>query len=329
MGNALKMETQNDKEIVLKVESNGSVNRSLAAAFLRTLLYFDVFSYPLTREEIFNYSAWKNFDKSEGAQTLEKLLERHLINTHLGFYFLGDDFRKVNQRLAGNKLAVKRMKKARFFSGIIATFPFTRGVYISGSLSKGYMDKESDIDYFILTGPNRLWVCRTLLILFKKIFLLNSHRNFCINYLVDTESLEISERNIYTATEVALLLPMYNYRLFEEFLTANKWIKEYYPHFVQQNGYSVKGFPFLKKLVEKLFDNRFGDFLDDFFYRTTARFWQKKHGKAAVSKPDSELFWNKHVSQYNPRHFRLNVLKLFREKILEFEARTGFAVGEG
>ena len=329
MGSAIKEKMfENPKLEIISDTGSYTNNQPLAASFLRTLIYFDIFSYPLTRQEIFEYSSIKSFELQEGIITLEYLIEHRLISNYLGYYFIGNDWDKVAQRVAGNKMASKRMKNARFFSGIIASFPFTRGVYISGSLSKGYMDENSDIDYFILTSPNRLWLCRTLLILFKKIFLLNSHKNFCINYLVDTDNLEIKERNIYTATEVALLLPMYNYKLFKQFLKENSWVKEYYPNLKQNETLSVKGLPRLKKITEKMLDNRLGDKLDNFFFKTTSRYWENKHKKIDVTKPESELVWYKHVSQYNPRHFRLNVLNRFREKIIEFESQTGFAVGE-
>lgn len=329
MGSAIKEKMfDNPKLEIIRDTGTCIYNQPLAASFLRTLIYFDIFSYPLTRQEIFEYASLKDFSLQEGINTMEYLLEQQLIDSHLGYYFIENERDKVAKRVAGNKMAAKRMKSARFFSSIIASFPFTRGVYISGSLSKGYMDENSDIDYFILTSPNRLWLCRTLLILFKKIFLLNSHKNFCINYLIDTDHLEIKERDIYTATEVALLLPMYNFQLFEKFLNENSWVKECYPNYKQFKTLSVKGLPRVKKIAEKLLDNRFGDKMDNFFFKITSRFWETKHRKIDVTKPESELVWNKHVSKYNPRHFRLNVLDLFRKKILEFESLTGFVVGE-
>ena len=85
-------------------------------------------------------------------------------------------------------------------------FPFVRGVFLSGSISKGFMSESDDIDYFIITAPGRLWLTRTLLILFKKIFLFNSFRNFCLNYFIDSENLYIPEHNRYTATEIVFLI---------------------------------------------------------------------------------------------------------------------------
>lgn len=303
-------------------------NDKLASSFLRTLIYFDIFSYPLTKDEILNYSACENIKADDGLMTLQSLLKLGAVNFSSGYYFIGDIDEKISRREAGNKLAVKRMKKARLFSAIIASFPFTRGVFISGSLSKGYMDKNSDIDYFIITSPNRLWLSRTLLIMFKKFFLLNSHRNFCINYLVDTSSLEIKDRNIYTATEVALLLPMYNYGLYEQFIYENRWVRKYFPNHMQTKGNQVTGIPVVKKIFEIMFNNRFGDFLDHFFYKTTTKYWARKHGKEVIESPDSDLYFDKHISQYNPMHFRPAVLARYQVKVAEFEIRWGINLGE-
>ena len=83
------------------------------------------------------------------------------------------------------KVLVKAKAKARF----ISKFPFVAAVGVSGSLSKGYYDSDSDIDFFIITQHNRLWICRTLLMVYKKIFLLNSRKYFCPNYFISSEQL--------------------------------------------------------------------------------------------------------------------------------------------
>ena len=62
-------------------------------------------------------------------------------------------------------------QKALTVSRLISKFPYVEGVGISGSLSKGYYDDDGDIDFFIITSPKRLWIARTFLILYKKLFL--------------------------------------------------------------------------------------------------------------------------------------------------------------
>ena len=67
--------------------------------------------------------------------------------------------------------------------------PYVRGVFISGQLSRYIADQKSDIDYFIVTEPERLWIVRTLFVLFRRTFLLNNRKYFCTNYYVTTEKL--------------------------------------------------------------------------------------------------------------------------------------------
>jgi len=78
-------------------------------------------------------------------------------------------------------------------------------------------------------------VCRAFLTLYKKLVLGNSHRNFCLNYFIDSNNLEIPDKNIFTATEVAFLIPMYNYTLYENFICMNNWFRREFPNFKIRN----------------------------------------------------------------------------------------------
>lgn len=299
----------------------------LASTFLKTLTYFDIFFYPLSETEIYRFSELKNIDVNEGRQTLRYLLNKGIIGKKGNLYYLGTSENKTNRRIKGNKLAKKRMKQAFIYSRLIASFPFVRGVYISGSLSKGYMEAHSDIDYFIITEKNRLWLSRTFLILFKKIFLFNSHKNFCVNYFVDTESLKLKEQNVYTATEVAMLIPMYNNKLHQKFLIENQWYQNYYPNYIPPVTYEVKSLKLLKKVVEKILDNKFGNFLDNLLYRGTLWFWQNKHKVKDLNK-FSDILLSKKVSRYNPNNYQTNVLNKYHEKLETLEIKTGIIIGE-
>ena len=159
--------------------------------FLRALLYFDLFNYPLTADEVAKYSriAINFFDE----QSLENLVQRKIIYRFQNYYSIQNDPELVTRRMKGNALAEKKMKTARKVSWWLASFPFVKAVMLSGSISKGVMDEKSDIDYFIITEAKRLWIVRTAIAIFRRIFLLNSHKNLCTNYFIDTQSLEIDE----------------------------------------------------------------------------------------------------------------------------------------
>jgi hypothetical protein len=240
----------------------------LESSILRTLLYFDIFHHPLRAEEIRKYLRDGEVEEEAFSATLRSLQHRRLVSAGYDFYSVRPVDELAKRRLDGETRAVKAMKTARKYAGLMAAFPFVRGVFISGSLSKGTMSPEADIDYFIVTHPERLWLARTLLVGFKKIFLFNSRKYFCVNYFVTSDNLEIPDRNIFTATEAATLIPLYNNSLYESFLRSNKWIHAYYPHFSRNDGaWCIEERKHrVKRMLEAVFKDRFGNISMTFVY---------------------------------------------------------------
>src|SRR5262245_7809961 len=140
----------------------------LESKILRTLLYFDMFQHPMRLREIHHYLHGQAGDEEAFRRALDGLVEQGFVHARQGFYALRKIEHLSKRRVEGERQAARALKTARKYSSIIASFPFVRGVCISGSLSKGYMDSHTDIDYFIITQPGRLWLSRTLLVLFKK-----------------------------------------------------------------------------------------------------------------------------------------------------------------
>lgn len=290
---------------------------------LNTLLYFDIFKYPLTKDEIQKYCHCKIYSPKEINEGLEFLVAKKFVNYSSGFYFVNNDYAIVERRINGNLLAEKFNSIAKKYSQIISKFPFVRAVFISGSLSKGYMDKESDIDYFIITAPGRLWLSRTLLVLFKKIFLLNSHKHFCVNYFIDETNLEIPDKNIFTATELLTLIPMINQELFAKFLKENTWTNNFLPNLHPLNNKitDVKRRLTFKLYLEKLFSGSIGNKLDDLCLRITLKYWKKKFTHFSKQDFKNALRSKKNVSKHHPNKFQEKVLALYEEKIKQFEKK--------
>ena len=85
-------------------------------------------------------------------------------------------------------------------------------------------DNRGDVDYFIITKNNRLWLCRANC---EKIFLFNSRKFFCVNFFLGS-SLLIDENNIFTATEIFTLQPVFNKELYCKLIEINSWVEDYY-----------------------------------------------------------------------------------------------------
>ena len=77
-----------------------------------------------------------------------------------------------------------------------------------------------------------------------------------MNYYVDENGLEIKEKNIYTATEIATLLPLRGSKSFEELFLCNSWSKFFLPNHTMKISYTKETETgVLKKTVEWLLNN--------------------------------------------------------------------------
>ena len=99
-------------------------------------MYFSIFRYPLTLEEIHSYT--NNASVNETINELETLISDDIISKIDSFYVYNKDFDSVTKRLKGNIQAQKVLSIAKKRAKYIAKFPFVMAVGVSGSLSKGY-----------------------------------------------------------------------------------------------------------------------------------------------------------------------------------------------
>ena len=202
-------------------------------------------------------------------------------------------------------------KRAR----LIAKFPFVEGVGVSGSLSKGYFDRDSDIDFFVVTTPGKVWVSRTLLMLYKKIFLLNSRRYFCINYFISSAHLEVQEKNRFTATEIRTLIPFQGRRALEAFYEHNIWVKGIFANFAP-DLHAIPDIqkPMISKAAEYALDNRMGKGLDSAFRNLTLKFWRIKFRRMPDPEFKIALKSTESVSKHHPLNFQKRVIVALNEK---------------
>jgi len=285
---------------------------------LATLAYFDMFNYPLTSAETYLFLKSRH-DQQVFNEALKCLVLDGSIFRFSKFYSLKNDHHLIVRRVNGNKKASELIKIAGIVSNWLIKFPFVRGIAISGSLSKNFADEHSDIDLFIITAKNRLWIARTFMHAFKKLtFLVNKQDYFCMNYYIDEQRLEIVEKTIYTAVEVVTLIPLQGDTIFEKFYAANSWTQRYLPNKIMRLS-SAKRVreSYFKRLVELLFNNAAGNVLDSMLMRITAGRWNKKtianrmDAKGVVMAMDI----NKHYAKPDPEKFQHKLLKQYERKI--------------
>ncbi len=286
-------------------------------SIIKALAYFNIFNYPLKRDEIYNFLD-TNCDKNSFEKTIQSLCDDGIIYRIDEFYSLHKNSSLAERRRSGNRRAAEQLKIAGKVSRFLYRFPFVKGIAVSGSLSKNYADKNSDIDFFIITTANRLWLARTGMHLFKKLTFLTGRQHwFCMNYYIDEQALEIKEKNIFTAVEVMTVLPLHGNGMFNNFFSANKWVRTFFPVYQPRiNAAEEKRNGFFKSFTEKIFDNSIGDKLNGLLMNITVKRWKKKAEKQLRSYSGElmGLDGGRHYAKPDPANFQKKILHRYEKE---------------
>lgn len=292
---------------------------------LRQLLYYDIFDHLLSEKELVRDCALTE----QVSICLEEMLAQKQVFEMDGFFAVRNDKSLVEKRKKGEENTRKSMPRARKMARLISQFPFVRAVALSGSISKGYMDSFKDVDYFIITKPNRLWLSRTMLVFYKKVFLLNSFRFFCLNYFIDENNLEITDQNIFTATELNTLIPIYGFELTRDFQQSNNWVKDYYGSFRKNEMQEEKPYScFIKRTSEFLLSNFLGNWLDLFVMRLTVKYWKRKYRGSKSYLFESSFRFRRDEAKYHPGNFQELILKKYHDNVKMYEEKLQISLND-
>lgn len=292
---------------------------ALRSYILKTLKYYHVFRHPLYADEIHSFLQIEA-PRSELQHMLDDMVrDEHIFYAH-NMYSLENSSQIFLKRLIGADMAAEKMIEARRCATIIAAFPFVKGVCVSGSLSKGYADEKSDIDFFIITGRKRLWISRTLLHIFKKFtFIVNRQHSFCMNYFIDESRLCLEEKNLFTATELATLVPVFDSGLHKVLIDNNiDWIKEHFPNIglpiAEHRAFSSA--KSIKKPIEWLLNMLWPERLNQALMLLTDKLWRLKWQRKNYPMEDYELAMKTkwYVSKQHPLNYQKKVLRLNNEE---------------
>ena len=204
--------------------------QTVQIAILRTIAYADLFDYPLTLDQVHRYLVNVTALPATVHSALhsEWLVPRRLTCAH-GFYCLAGREAIIQTRLRRAEISARLWPKARRYGLSIASLPFVRMVAITGTLAVNNVEADADIDYFIVTTPRRVWLARSLAIALV-------HRGrlegieICPNYVISTDALDQFDRSLFSAHELAQMVPLYGLDLYQRLIHTNRWAKAYLPN---------------------------------------------------------------------------------------------------
>jgi hypothetical protein len=225
-------------------------------AVLKTLIYSDIFDYPLKAWEIHKWLIGKKASLREVENTLKRLEKKEKISSKGGYYFLPKRDSLVKKRRERQLSSTSLLRKLGLILRLLKWVPFIKLIGLSGSLSLENAKKGDDIDLFIIIQRGRLWACRLLLFLLVNFLGVGRRRaekslmvggKICINILLEEPSLGQDDGNIYIAHEVLQMIPLFQRdHIYTSYLLENSWAFDYLPNWT--TGLSVGSQDKAKKL---------------------------------------------------------------------------------
>lgn len=241
----------------------------IEAAILQTILYADVFNFPLTIAEIHHFFIHHEpISEAEIRRTLATSTRLQGC-LHITNEYIARTGREDLIALRQTRCAVSRelWPLAIAYGRWLARLPFVRMVALTGALAMhNARHHRDDLDYLLVTRPGRVWLARAFSILLVRLARLRGVE-VCPNYVLAETHLEQQRRDIFIAHEVAQMVPLYGRAVYERMRERNTWVIGYLPNaagvFHHENEQPIGRFGAgLKWLLEALLGGRLGDALE-------------------------------------------------------------------
>jgi len=253
----------------------------LARAILQTVAYADVFDYPLSGAELTRYLVGVPATREQVERAMSDApLARRLARRDDLIALPGQE-RLFDLRRRRAAVAAELWPHALIYGRRIAALPFVRMVAITGALAMDNVDGRLDMDYFIVTRQGRLWLCRAQIITLVRLARLQGHE-ICPNFLVTEQALSIEEHNLYTAHELAQMVPISGMATYGRMRSINAWTETYLPNAGgparPMGPIQFTPWPF-RRLAESVLSTRFGSWLEG---------WEMKRKIAKLSRQTTD-----------------------------------------
>jgi hypothetical protein len=304
----------------------------LEIAILRTVLYADVFNFPMTAAEIQHFLI---SDRPTTCAQIERalqdssLLRQHLIQSR-GYVALAGRSELIDERIQREQASDYLWPLAMRYGTWLGCLPFVRMVALTGALAmRNAAARTDDLDYLIVTAPHRVWLARAFAILVVRLVKLRGVV-ICPNYVLAEDALEQDQKDLFIAHEIAQMIPVYGEAVYRRFRAANRWSDEDLPNAADAFYSGPDELPgkivlALKQFLERILAGSAGDALESWEYRRKlARFEAQAHTPHSAAQLDESRVKG-HFNDYGHP-----VLRQYRQRLRDYglEETTVAAPGD-
>ena len=318
---------------------------SINKPILKTIIYFDLFDWPLTALEIHKY-LYKD-QASTDSVTLQDVIDcldndeqlRQHVSAHNGFYFLSlrqaQDLRNdniVEQRLEKHRIASEKWPIAVRAVKWLRLIPFLRFAGVCNNLSYNNAKGDSDIDLLIVAKPGRIWTVRLLVTMLISVLGIRRHGQkitdrICLSFYVtenhlNFEPLAYKPRDTHFTYWIAMICPLFDLGIWSKFRKANeKWLADYLVHpekavistkrQVRDNVFSR----FIRRVGELIFGWPLGGMIEK-IVRKLQRKKIYKHKDSKVHEDNTDVVVGDDVLKFHETDTRKAIQKEFEKRAM-------------
>ena len=203
---------------------------NLESKIYSTLAFFALFGRRLSLDEL------KSNFMGGAPSDLSDIANYHFIEKINGTFGL----KTVEYKDFSEKLSDIFWLRVFKFVRLAQFIPFIRMIAVCNNLALGTVNEDSDIDLFIITSKNRIFLARTLITLFYHLLGVRRHGDkvkarLCLSFFVSEEGLDLKntliENDIYFYYWFKSLKPIFGSNTLKIYKDANKWIDSLFPNF--------------------------------------------------------------------------------------------------
>lgn len=256
---------------------------SLQLSIRKTLTYFDLANFPLTKEELFVF-LWQ--PPQVLYEDFLKFLETSMpassgFEYKDGYYFLPGRQEIIKRRQESLLISEKKLKIARRAAWLVQSVPFLKAIFVCNTVASEQAGVDSDIDFFIITAKNRIWIVRLMVTFILQLSGLRRRKDkikdkICLSFYVTEDALDLAQfrvvdDDIHFAFWINQMLPLVdpdNY--YAKFLQANTWLQTYLPNINVRSLASNISLVLLgrvggvwKKVWESMWQGSYGDIINN------------------------------------------------------------------
>lgn len=218
---------------------------------LKTICWFDVFDYPMTKEEIWRYGLFIDACSLEEVEVeLRQLLLTGQLEQAELFYHLPCRRQLVDERKSRFNYTDQKFKIAMRVAKIFRLIPSIEMIALGNLIGSHNLRQNGDIDLLIVAKPGTIWTTRFVTALIAKLLGIrptekSSKDKICLSFFVTSDKLDLEQiaqvDHLYFFYWAAFLTPIYDRNgSFEKFIKANSWIKERLPNFFLQAPHHLR-----------------------------------------------------------------------------------------